>query len=83
MESNNAGARFGEIRHDAVNRLHHQMDVNRGGNAVIAQRFQHHRPDGQIGHIVVVHNVEMDHIRAGCQCIRSVFTQAGEIGRQN
>jgi hypothetical protein len=31
----------------------------------LAQRLAHHRPDGEIRHVVVVHDVEMDPIGAG------------------
>ena len=83
MKRNDAGARCGEIRHDAVNRLHHQMHVDGGGNTVFAQGFQHHRADGQVRHIVVVHDVKMHDIRTSSQHFRGVLTQAGKISRQN
>ena len=83
VEGDDTGSRSGKIRHDTVNRLHHQMDVNRRGNTVVTQRFKHHRANGQIRNVVVIHNVEMDDIRARRECFCSVFTQAGKIGRQN
>ncbi|SAI93601.1 Uncharacterised protein [Enterobacter cloacae] len=83
MESDDAGTRRGEIRHDAVNRFHHQMHVNGRGDPVVTQCFKHHRTDGQVGNVVVIHNVEMDDIRASRESFGSVFTQAGKIGRQN
>ena len=83
MEGDDAGTRRGEVRHDAVNRFHHQVNVDRGGNAIVTQRLEHHRTDGQVWNVVVIHHVEMDDIRASRQCVGSVFTQAGKIGRQN
>ena len=65
MKSDIAGACFGEVRDQRIDRLDHQMHVNRRGNAVVAQRFQHHRPHRQIGNIVIVHHVEMHHVAAG------------------
>ncbi|MNW19736.1 hypothetical protein D3C71_2198560 [compost metagenome] len=65
MEGNDAGPCGGKIRHNAIDRFHHQVNVNRGGDAVVTQRFQNHRADGQVRHVVIVHDVEMDHIRTG------------------
>ena len=83
MEGDDAGSRCGKIRHDAVNRFHHQVYVDRGGNAIVTQRLEHHRTDGQVRNVVVIHHVEMDDIRASRESFGSVFTQAGKIGRQN
>ena len=64
MEGNDTRPRRGKIRHDTVDRFHHQVHVNRCGDAVITQRLEYHRADSQIGNVVIIHNVEMDDIRA-------------------
>ena len=73
MESDDAGACGGKIRNQTVNRLHHQVNVDWRGDAVVTQRFQHHRADGQVRHIMVIHNIEMNHIRPGSQRAGSIF----------
>ena len=73
MEGDNAGAGFGKIRNDAVDRLHHQMHIDRRGNAVFTQRFQYHWADSQVRHIVVIHNVKMDDVGARSQRGGGIF----------
>ena len=58
MKGNDAGTSGSEIRHNASTGFHHQMYVDRGGNAVVTQGFQHHWPNRQIGNIVVIHDVK-------------------------
>ncbi|MNH27431.1 hypothetical protein D3C79_875430 [compost metagenome] len=74
MERDVVGARGGEIRDNAINRFHHQVHVNRRGDAIIAQRLANHRPDGQIGYVVVIHYVEVHHVAAGGQHVSGIFT---------
>ncbi|MNV87366.1 hypothetical protein D3C71_1814840 [compost metagenome] len=83
MERDVTGARCSEIRHDAVDRFHHQVNVNRCGDAVITQRLTNHRPDGQIGNVVVIHHVEVHYVGTCGQHVGCVFTQASKICRQN
>jgi hypothetical protein len=79
MEGDVAGAGFGEVGDDAVDRFHHQVHVDGRFDAETAQRFANHRPDGEVGDIMVVHDVEMDDVRAGFQNPRNVVAQAREI----
>ena len=83
MKGNDAGTSGSEIRHNAIDGFHHQMYVDRGGNAVVTQGFQHHWPNRQIGNIVVIHDVKMHDICTRCQGFCGIFTQAGKISRQN
>ena len=64
------GAGLGEIRHDAVHRLHHQVHVERR-LAERPDRLAHHRPDGEVGHVVVVHHVEVHQVGAGAITART------------
>ena len=48
MEADVRGAGRGEIRHDAIDRLHHQVHVDRRRHAVLAQRLAHQRADRQV-----------------------------------
>ena len=64
MERDVGGAGLREVRHDAIDRLHHEMHVDRRGDAVLAQRLAHQRADGEVRHVVVVHDVEVDDVGA-------------------
>ena len=81
MEANDIGAGFCKIGDKAVNRLDHQVNVNRhlymGPN-----RFADQWADCQIGNIMVVHHIEMDDICAGRYDIADFFAQTSEVGRQ-
>ena len=83
MESDVAGARLGEIGNDAIDRLDHQMHIDIGGDAMIAQSFTHQRADGQVRHIMIIHHIEMNDIRARGDDVIDFFTQTGEIGGQD
>ena len=48
VERDPGGAGLREVRNDAVDRLHHQVHVDRR-DAVLAQRLAHHRADRQFG----------------------------------
>ena len=49
---------------------------------VIAQRRAHHRAYREIGHVVIVHHVEVDHIGTGRHHGIDFGTQPGKIRRQ-
>ena len=83
MKSNDAGASGGEVRDNPIDWFHHQVNINRGGDAIFTQRFQYHRSDGQVRYVVIVHDVEVHDIGTGSQRSRGVLTQAGKISRQN
>src|SRR3546814_2292167 len=59
MEADVGGAGPGEVGDDAVDRLDHQVHVDRRGHPVLAQRLAHQWADGEVGHVVVVHHVEV------------------------
>ncbi len=82
MEADDAGTGLGEVRDDPVNRLHHQVHVDRRGHPVPAQRTAHQRPDGEVGYVMVVHHVEVDPVGAGGQHRIDFGAQAGEIRRK-
>ena len=73
----------GEARDDAVDRLHHQVHVDVGGDAVIAERLAHQRSHRQVGDVVVVHHVEVNEVGAGFQHRIDLFPETGEIRRQD
>jgi len=77
------GACFCEVGHDAIDRLDHEMHVDRRLDAVLAQRRAHERTDGQIRHIVIVHHIEVHEIRPRGEHGFDLLSQAGEVGGQN
>ena len=81
MKADIAGARIGKLTDKIVNRRHHQMYIDRCGNAVIAQRLTDHRAKGEIGNIVIIHDIKMHHISASIQNALNVITQTGKVRR--
>src|SRR3989344_950164 len=76
-------AGLGKVRHDAIHRLHHQVYVDVGLDAGLAQRPAHQRSDGEVGHVVVVHDVEMHGVGTGGENMLDLLSEARELGRQN
>jgi len=83
VEGDVGGAGFDEVADDAVDRADHQVHVDRRGNTVLAQGGADHRANGQVGNVVVVHDIEVDDVGTRSQYLVDVFTQAGEIGGED
>ncbi len=83
MERHVAGAGIDEIADQAIHRLDHQVAVDRRGDAVLAQRLAHHRPHRQVGHVMVVHDIEMDDVGPRRQHVLDLLPQTGEVGGEN
>ncbi|ETH09940.1 transposase, IS481 family [Bordetella pertussis 2371640] len=79
MESDDVGAGLGELRHDFVDRLDHQVHVDRHLH-MGTDRGTDHRSDGQVGHVMVVHHVEVNPVGARGDDVAHLFAQAGEVG---
>ena len=62
--------------------LDHQVHVqDRAGG--LAERFDHRRSDGEIGHEMAVHHVHMEHAAAGRLERGNLLAQARKIGRKD
>ena len=83
VEGDVGGAGLDKVADDAVHRFHHQVNVDRGLDAVFPQCLAHHGADGQVGNIMIVHDVEMHDVGAGGEDIVDLLTQTGKIGGQN
>ena len=83
VKSNISGARFGEHLNQGIDRLHHQMHIDWRGDTVIAERLTHHRSHRQVRDIVVIHNIEMHHIRPSLEHGIYFIPQPGKVSRQN
>ena len=73
---------------ERVDRLHHQVHVDRhlravGVDRVLAQRRADHRAEGQVRHVMVVHHVEVDPVGAGGDDVAHLVAEAREIGGQD
>ena len=87
VEGDVAGTRLNEIADHAIHRFHHQVHINGCRHAMVAQRLTYHRPNSQVRHVMVIHNVEMNHIGAGRQHVINLLAQprkvSGEYRRGN
>jgi hypothetical protein len=57
--------------------------VDRRLDAMLAQGLAHQRADSQVGHVMVVHDVEMHDIRACGEHVIDFFAEPREIGGQD
>mmetsp|Transcript_38520 Transcript_38520/g.90418 ORF Transcript_38520/g.90418 Transcript_38520/m.90418 type:complete len:291 (+) Transcript_38520:52-924(+) len=72
-----------EVGDDRVDRRNHEVNVDGRGDAVVAERLAHHRADGEVRDVVVVHNVEVDHVRARREHRVNLSAELGEVGRED
>ncbi len=47
---------------------------------MFAQCFADHGADGEVGYVVIVHDVEVDNVGAGGQYVIDFLAQSGKIG---
>jgi len=82
MKADDIGAGFCKIGDEAIDGFDHQVDVNRYLH-MRSNCLTDERPDCQIGNIMIVHDIEMDDIGAGCHDVADFFTETGKVGGQN
>src|SRR5690606_4145535 len=80
--------RIGKGRCQRIHRLHHQVHIDRHGHTCASARMgleglADHGTKREVGHVVVVHHVKVDPVRASVNDAAHFVTQAGEIGGQN
>src|SRR6185369_5101080 len=83
VETDDGCARLGEVRNDAIDGLDHQVHVDGRLHTMLAQGLAHQGADGEIRHIVVVHDVEVDDVRASGKYRVHILTQPGEVRGQD
>ena len=71
-----------------VDRRDHQVHVDGHGRAVgahrvLLQRLADHRAEAEVGHVMVVHHVEVDPVGAGRDHVGELLAQAREVGGQD
>ena len=79
VEADDVGTSFDKIRNDAVDRSHHQMDIDRYLD-MRTDRLADQRPDRQVGNVMIVHHVEMDDVGTCGDDISYFFAQTGKVG---
>src|SRR5476649_2524827 len=82
MKADHISAGFREIRHDTVDRPHHQMHVDRDIR-MRTQCLTDHGADCQVRDVMVVHHVEVDPVRSSGDYITDLFAENGEVGGQD
>ena len=82
IESAPASANAGDV---LLGALDHQVHVDEAvlGVHAVAQRLHHQRPHGQRGDEVPVHDVDVDHARAGVEDRVDLLAQPREVGGED
>ena len=57
----------------------HKVDIDGGGDTVVAKGLADHRSDCQVRNVVVVHDIKVNNIGSGLQHVVDFGTEAGEI----
>ena len=82
MDGDAVGAGFREGFQKGIDRRNHQMHVERFFG-MGTKRLHHRRTDGDVGHEMTIHHIDMDEIGAGRLDGFDLGTQPGEIRRQD
>ena len=83
VEGDVVGARVGKVVDQLVDRRHHHVHVDRRLDAVVLERLADQRADGQVGHVVVVHHVEVHRVSAGLEHVLDLLAQPRKVGRED
>ena len=80
VEGDVGGTGVDEVGDGGVDGADHEVDVDGGGNAVVAEGLADHGADGEVGDVVVVHDVEVDDVGAGFEDVVDLLTELGKVG---
>ncbi len=88
MKADQVGTGLGERACQRIDRPNHQMHVDRHRHAGLRtgmgfERGADHGAKRQVGNIVVVHDVEVNPVRAGGDDSADLGTQLGKVGGQD
>mmetsp|Transcript_28630 Transcript_28630/g.48893 ORF Transcript_28630/g.48893 Transcript_28630/m.48893 type:complete len:338 (+) Transcript_28630:264-1277(+) len=83
VEGDVVSARVRKVADDPVDRRNHQVDINRLLDAVVLKRLANQWADGQVGHEMVVHDIEVNYIGASRHHVLNLLTKTGKVGGQN
>ena len=82
MNGHDVRAGVGEGIEERIGRRDHQVDVERLPR-VEAKRLHHARTDGEVGHKMAVHHVDMDPVGAGLVDRMHFLAELREVGGQD
>lgn len=83
VEGDVRGTGSNEVLDGSINGGNHEVDIDRGSNSVVTKGLADHGSDGQVGDVVVIHDVKVNNIGTGFEHIVDFLTQPGEIGRKD
>jgi len=82
VKGDDVGAGLGEVGNDPVDGLDHQVHVDRRG-CQRADGGTDKGADGQVGDVMVVHDIEVNPVGAGGEDVDHLIAKPGEIGGKN
>ena len=83
VEADEVGAGFGEGLHEVLGVVQHEVDVEKEAGHLAAELGDHLRAEGEVGHEVAVHDVQVQPRRAGGRDLRGALGQAGVLAGEN
>ena len=66
-----------------LTRRNHQVNINGGGHTVVTEGLADHGTNGQVGDIVVVHDVKVNNVGTGLQHVVDLSTKLGKVSRKD
>lgn len=69
VEGDERRPRIREITHDAVDGGHHEVYIDRVRYAVITEALADKRTDGEVGYVVVIHDIEVHDVSSCRHCV--------------
>ena len=77
--------RVSKHRRQRIDRLHHQVHIHRHRRAihffgVRLDGLADHRAEGQVGHVMVVHHIEVDPVGPGVDHAVHLLAQESKVG---
>mmetsp|Transcript_4215 Transcript_4215/g.8052 ORF Transcript_4215/g.8052 Transcript_4215/m.8052 type:complete len:284 (-) Transcript_4215:234-1085(-) len=83
VEGNIGGSSINKIFDDCINWRNHEMDINGCGHSVITKSFAYHGSNGEVGHIVIIHDVKVNDISSCCKNIVNFLSKTSKVGRKD
>ena len=66
-----------------LTRRNHQVHINGSFHTVVTKGLANHGSNGQVGNVVVVHDVKVHYVGTGFQHIVNFLTELGKVGRED
>ena len=82
VNGDEVAARLGESLQEGIDGFDHQMTIEQLVG-MAPQRGDDRRPEGDVGHVMPVHHVEMNPVRAGFVHGAHLFAELGEVGGED